>query len=81
MGVLLHAEDMLLFEGGEQYCEGRFYGDKGQEVGFVEHNGFKYLFMSNIMNVYVPAMQKIENLKPLTDAWKKVGTPDRLHFY
>ena len=27
--------------------------------------------MSNAMKVFVPAMQKIENLRPLTDAWKK----------
>lgn len=56
---------------GLQYCEGRFYGKGGQEIGFVEHQGYKYLFMSNAIKVYVPAMQKIENLKPLTEAWKK----------
>ena len=56
---------------GLQYCEGRFYSPQGGELGFVEHNGFKYLFMSNAMKVFVPAMQKIENLRPLTDAWKK----------
>lgn len=55
---------------GLRFCDGRFYGEKGEQLAFIEHNGFKYLFSYNIVGVFVPTMQKIENLPPLPDAWK-----------
>ena len=59
------------FQVGLRYCGDHFYGKAGQDFAFVEHDGTKYIFSSNNRKGFVPLLQKLENLKPLTEAWKK----------
>ncbi len=57
---------------GLRYCDGHFYDNASADFFFVEDKGGKYVYtLRSPFQLTTPLLQKIENLKPLSDAWKK----------